>query len=257
MLAKLLRHEARYFTMVASVEQMPHAWYLFGPELPDYRDANHALHLRDDGRGPESVVREVLAYYRSRGLPPVVDVDDEAEAQGMGTVLRRLGVTPVIGDTLLMRYAPSAPPTLPERNVEVREIDRDAEPEAVRLWIEMAVSDTVGSAYEEMWRAAAEREAHFPPCRLFLGYLDGQPAGACDLFTAEGWGRVDSVATHPEFRRRGVASAVVAQAVAASLTLGNEVTYLFTEAGGAGEQVYTRLGFAAWGLNVLRRHIGR
>src|SRR5689334_1606174 len=111
-LEKLLAHEARFFTMVASVEQTPHAWFLHGPELPDYHDANHALRLRDDGRGPESIAREVLAYYRSRGLPPVADVDAAAEAQGIGAALRRLGVTPVIGDTLLMRYGTSEPPTL-------------------------------------------------------------------------------------------------------------------------------------------------
>ncbi len=255
-LEKLLDQEARYFAMVATVEKTPHAWYLTGPELPDYRDANHALRLRDDGRGPDAVAREVLAYYRSRGLPPVADVDSVAEAEGIGAALRRLGVTPVIGDYLLMRYAPSEPPCLPERGVEVREVDREAEPEAVRTWIEIVCSDIAGTPNEAMWRAVTEREAQFPPCRLYLGFLDGQPVGACDLFAAEGWGRVESVVTCPEFRRRGVASAVVARAVADSIAMGNDVTYLFTTPGGAGEQVYLRLGFAAWGLNVLRRHIG-
>lgn len=255
-LEQLLEHEARYFTMVAALEKTPCAWFLHGPELPTYRDANHALHLRDDGRGPEAVVQEIIATYRGRGLPVVADVDAIAEAQGIGMALRRQGVMPVIGDTLLMRYLPSEPPAPRPNNVEIRVVPNETGLGEAREWIETAVSDEEpGTEEEAMWRGVSEREARFTDCRLYLGLIDGQPAGACDLFAAGGWGRVETVVTRPEFRRRGVASALVTRAVADSLAMGNSVTYLYTDLGGAGEQVYTRLGFTAWGVNFQHRHL--
>lgn len=256
-LETLLAHEARYFQMVATVEKTPFAWFLYGPELPDYRDANHALRLRDDGRGPDAIAREVVAYYRSRGLAVTADVDAVAEAQGIGAALRRLGVMSLIGDTRLMRYPSAEAPVPKPAEVEIRVVPNATETPDVRAWIETVLCDDIGTPRESLWRGVTEREARVPECTLYLGLVNGEPAGACDLFSADGWGRIESVTTRPEFRRRGVASALVARAVADSLQRGNTETYLFTEAGGAGEQVYTRLGFASWGVNVLHRHLLR
>jgi GNAT superfamily N-acetyltransferase len=256
-LEQLIAHEVRYFTMVSTLEKTPCAWFLIGSEVTDYHDANRALHLRDDGRGPEAVAREVVSYFRARGLIPVADVDPEAEAQGIGAALRWLGITPVLEDRLLMRYPHNTPPLLPERGVEVRRIPNETGAGESVVWIETALADDADTEAADLWRTVLEHEARQASCRLYLGLLDGQPAGACDLFSAEGWGRIDSVATYPRFRRRGVASALVARSIADSLALGNAVTYLFTEGGGSAEQVYARLGFEPWGVNVLRRHIGR
>lgn len=255
-LEKLLAHEARYLTMAAALEKTPCAWFLYGPLLPAYRDANHAFRLRDDGRGPDAVAQEVVTYYRARGLPPIADVDAVAEAQSLGAALRRLGVAPVRGDWLLMRYARDEPPAVPPNAVEVRAVPNETGAGETRDWIEIAQGNPEDE-HAALWRAVVAQEARFRECRLYLGLLDGQPAGTCDLFAAEGWGRIESVMTRPEFRRRGVASALVARAVADSLQNGHTETYLFTEPDSDAERLYTRLGFARWQINVMRRHIGR
>ncbi|HZT42184.1 MAG TPA: GNAT family N-acetyltransferase [Chthonomonadaceae bacterium] len=256
-LETLIDHEARYFDIVAQRQETCCAVFLSNPALPDYHDANRALRLRDDGRGPEAAAREVIAFFRARSLPVVADVDAVTEAQGIGPALRRLGVTPVIGTNLLLRYPHAEPPHVPSGPTEVRLVPNEPETEEARLWIETQVSDLAGDPEEAMWRAVAEHEARSQDCRLYLGLLEGRPAGACELFAAEGWGRIDSVVTRSEYRRRGVASALVARAVADSLQRGHTVTYLFAEAGGAGEAVYARLGFTLWERDPLRRHIGR
>jgi predicted GNAT family acetyltransferase len=254
-LEKLAAHEAEYFTFGAAWTRTPCAWFLDSDQLPDYRDCNHALHLRDDGRGAEAVAREVAAHYRARGTPIAADVDEVAERQGIGAALRRLGITPVIGRRRLMRYPSHAPPWLPERGITIEIAPNDLHAAATREWVETVVSDEEDEEDRRRWRAVTELEARFSSCRLYLARIDGRMAGACDLFAAQGWGRIDSVVTRPDQRRRGVASALAARAVADSLALGHEVTYLFTDAGGAGEQVYTRLGFEIWATDVYRRHI--
>lgn len=250
----LIEHEVGYLRMSAQCVRTPCAWFLHGPEIPEYRDANHAVRLRDDGRGPDAVAREVIAYFRSRGLTPVADIDVVAEAQGIGFALRRLGVMPSISDYLLMRYDASDAPIVPDREISVERTPNETGQGEASEWIETAQSQNVGGEDASIWLQVAEREARSLDCMLYLARRDGVAAGAGDLYSAAGWGRVDSVVTRPEFRRRGVASALVAEIVRTSLTIGNTVTYLYTEAGGAGEQVYRKLGFVPWGVNVLRRH---
>jgi GNAT superfamily N-acetyltransferase len=253
-LEKLIAHEADYFTMAAALEKTQCAWFLHGPELAAYRDANHALRLRDDGRGPDCVARQVITYYRARGLSVTADVDNVAEDQGIGAALRRLGITPVIGEMVCMCLGGLDPPAVAPHSVEVRLVRNETGRGEARDWIETAMSDSIGEGDEAMWRLVADREARMTGCRLYLALWDGAPAAACDLFSADGWGRIDSVVTRPEFRRRGIASALVAYVAGESLGMGNIATYLFTEAGGAGERVYTRLGFRTEGINVFRRH---
>ena len=125
----------------------------------------------------------------------------------------------------------------------------------IQEWIHLAGSDEDTEDETRFWESVAAREAASPDCRLYLARVENQPAGACQLFSHAGWGLIDSVITHPQFRRRGIASRLVAQAVQDSRHLGNVVTYLYTEQGSAGEQVYRRLGFEVWGVDTLRRHI--
>ena len=258
-LENLIAHEAAYFRFAAEIEKTPFGWFLTGADLPDYRDANRAMRLRDDGRGAEAVAQAVISYYRSHGLPPVADIDEVAEAQGIGAALRRRGVTPAIGATLLMRYAPSeqnaeaiSPTPNTQHLIPITVIPNETGAGEAAAWIETAI-ESFGEG-DAFWNGVLEREARYLPCRLYLAEWDGQNAGACDLFESDGWARIDNVGTRPEFRRRGVASALVYRAIADSQANGNRLLYLFTEAGGDGERLYRKLGFVPWKLNPLRQH---
>lgn len=252
-LEKLIEHEAAYLGLASAAEKTACAWYIHRPEVPEWQDANRALRLRDDGRGPDIAACEIVETMRGRGMRPTADVDSIAEAQGLGIALRRLGLMPVTKSWLLMRHAVDAALALPERGIEVRSVARESE--EAQEWVEVVMSDEDEPETAATWRAVAEMEANYPPCRLVLAYMDGRAVGACDLFSQDGWGRIDSVVVRPEVRRRGVALAMVARAVTESKSLGNDVTYLTTEGGGAGEQVYLRLGFETWGVNVMHRHL--
>ena len=250
----LIEHEILYAGMIARCERTDHAVFLYAPELPDFHDANRAVRLRADGGNPEAVAREVVSYYRSRGAIPIADVDPIAEEHGVGTALRQMGIMPMTGERLLMRYGLTEPPLSPRGQVDVLIVPNETGKGEAAVWLETAVADDIGRPDESLWRAVAEREARYSLCRLYLGLLDSRPAGTCDLFEAGGWGRIDSVVTRPEHRRRGVASALVARATADSVTSGNNRTYLFTEAGGAAERLYRSLGFVGWNRNPFRRH---
>lgn len=162
---------------------------------------------------------------------------------------------PVMGRRALMRLQGAGKLTPRDSSqTQVIPIANETGNGEAALWIEMVCSDSEDDQ-TGLWRRVAECEASCRECRLLLALWNGRPAGACDLFFADNWARIDSVVTHPSFRRRGVASTLVTAAVRASLALGAEVTYLFTEAAGPAFQLYTGLGFSLWDTETFRRHI--
>lgn len=252
-LEQLNAHEAHYFTFAGEITQTPYAWFLRGDSLRDYRDANHALHLRDDGRGAETVAISVIEYYQALGRRVVADVDAVAEQQGIGVELRKRGIIPVAGTMLLMEHPVQTALEVNPQGVQV-ELLAKSDPR-LETWVRLYAED---SEPEElaMWEGVGRREALAEFTHLYLGTYEGEAVGICTLASMLGWGRIDSVYTQPHARRKGIASAMVAQAVNDSLRFGNSYTYLYTEQGGAGEQVYQHLGFQAVARNPLRRHLG-
>ncbi|MFD7907152.1 GNAT family N-acetyltransferase [Kitasatospora sp. NPDC059747] len=91
--------------------------------------------------------------------------------------------------------------------------------------------------------AVPERMLHDSGCRVWLGRLDGTPAGACLTYDDGRATGVYWLATLPFARGRGVARAVLETALAAARP-DRPVTLVATA---VGEPLYRRLGFADQG----------
>lgn len=91
--------------------------------------------------------------------------------------------------------------------------------------------------------AVPERLVRDPGCRVWLGRLDGIPAGACLTYDDGRATGVYWLATLPPARGRGVARAVMEAALAAARP-DRPATLVATA---AGEPLYRRLGFADQG----------
>ncbi len=107
------------------------------------------------------------------------------------------------------------------------------------------------------WGWIFESEHDFPPdvftgserefvrYRIYVERIDGRIASTCNLIWSDSDPRVaglGEVATHPEFRRRGLAGDVCAQALEDFRGAGGEAVYLGTNNPGA-LRVYHRLGW--------------
>ena len=82
-----------------------------------------------------------------------------------------------------------------------------------------------------------------PKILLYLAHRQGKPAGTALLYSRNGMGYIDAVGTLAEHRGCGVASVLVARAVADSKALGNRWTTLEVECESPAERIYRRLGF--------------
>jgi len=81
--------------------------------------------------------------------------------------------------------------------------------------------------------------------RNFLGYIDGKPAGTSLLFSLIKTGAIFNVGTIEEYRKRGVATTLIAHAVLESIKQGNDLHTLQVAKGGNVEKLYKEVGFEA------------
>lgn len=86
--------------------------------------------------------------------------------------------------------------------------------------------------------------------RFFAVVTDGVVASYGDLYIDGNIAQIEDVATVPEQRGRGYASAVVLRAVAEARAAGAELVFLVADAEGWPKDLYRRLGFDEIGANV-------
>jgi GNAT superfamily N-acetyltransferase len=92
-----------------------------------------------------------------------------------------------------------------------------------------------------------DREVMIPAgLRLFAASVNGELAGLANLLSLDGVGYVDNVVTFPEFRRRGVATALIMRLVDESLGGGDRAIHLLADEGQPPQRLYERLGFRVW-----------
>ena len=151
-LEQLCEHEAAYYAFSSALEVAECCWYLSCPDLPESRDVNRALRLRDDGRGPEAVAQHAALHFRVAGTRASIEIDAVSEAQGIGFAVRRLGITPVIQSRLLMRMTRSATASDSPESVQVVEIDRHADRSLLDKWVETNLHDIETYERAQMWR---------------------------------------------------------------------------------------------------------
>lgn len=218
---------------------------------PRVYEANHASVLR---RAPDLTVAdiraELLSALEQTGAThehvEFMDSDDESPA------LRNLLASPGEHDPDVVMVCEGnglpipkiATPTRGEVNVQ-----EVLKPDETYWELVRAVPNQYGDPLPDdvLDQMLARVRDLFVPAgqRFFLGTVGGTNAGVASVLTLDGVAYVDNVATWPQFRGRGVASATVSTAVHESLRSGAEVVFLLAEEGGAAQRLYERLGFRA------------
>ncbi len=86
---------------------------------------------------------------------------------------------------------------------------------------------------------------------FYVGYVDGQPAGVCQLLSDSSAAGVYAVTTAAKFRGKGVGSTLVARAIADARRAHCDVVFVNTVSDSAEEQMYAHLGFERMFESVL------
>src|SRR5688500_4444437 len=90
-LGRILAHDAAYWTTISTVEQRD-GWNLYhNAEFRPRVDPNHAGDFRAPEGSGEAIVREIVEFYRQRGLVPVAYLDALATPRDLPEHLLRAG----------------------------------------------------------------------------------------------------------------------------------------------------------------------
>ena len=96
----------------------------------------------------------------------------------------------------------------------------------------------VGQRAGERWR---EQERGW--CRYFAAFLEGEQVGGCYASLYEDIPTLMGVYTLPEYRGRGIATTLLASAIADIIRPDNPVVCLYVEHGNPAERLYRQLNF--------------
>jgi ribosomal protein S18 acetylase RimI-like enzyme len=123
-------------------------------------------------------------------------------------------------------------------------IERVDNSEALRHWCEISaagfgMSSEGAAAWFDIYTSL--NFVTHQPLRHYVGYFDGVPVATSTLYLSSGVAGIYSVATLPEYRRRGIAAATTSLPLVEAKQLGYRAAVLSASA--MGVKIYESLGF--------------
>jgi len=212
---------------------------------------NVVLRCRLDPGEADSAIDKALQYYRSRRIPMLWHVGMLTEPKDVGMRLAARGF-PHDYDLTAMAIDLDSKDT-PSGDPGFVSVERVADGKGSDQWIECLTSSWESPREVGAWmrgnacfNMAIELEKRVSlPRRMYLGALEGTPAGACMLVWRDGVAGLQAVGTVPDARRKGVGRAVVEAALDDARMMG--FGYVVVLSTIEGLKLYERCGFRAFG----------
>lgn len=220
------------------------ATFVRNRSVPAIRDSNHVANVR--ARTPEQIDRLLARVEREyAGVPHGrfdLDLDTPPEFEA------RLALEGYRGDEALVML-----------------LEGELIGEATACDIRAVETETDWAVYAALhaidWRDYTERlgrpaqpdvgeammrcrRAKAPPVRWWLAWADGEPRAYFSSWEGtEGVGQVEDLFTHPEFRHRGLATALIHHCVADSRAHGAGPVVIVADPTDTPKELYARMGF--------------
>ncbi|MER6988282.1 GNAT family N-acetyltransferase [Saccharopolyspora hirsuta] len=215
-------------TWPASTVERVDGWLLRHCDLLARKRSNSAL-PPEEGWSPAGVER-VEQFYAARGAAAVVQVSPLERHADLDAALAERGYRSVSPTEVMFADAGQVVGACPAGEFEVR-----LEPRPRSPWLDAV--EAVGGAPEPSLDRVPE------PARFAIASRDGVPVGVGMFAESAGWCGVYGMATHPGWRRRGVATAVLRAGALWASGLGARL-FLQVEADNPGaRRLYAAAGF--------------
>lgn len=206
------------------------------PRLLGRYDPNHAGIMRLAAHDVDAVLTDVIHFFDALGMASVVYLDHLATPATLAASLAQHGFVAMSdwGIIDLMVHQQALPTPAPHI-VVTSALDAGD----FATWASLSEPDPYSSA--EIMYQLRYQEVSAGDVTGYIAWYTGQPAGRCVTYSHNGITRIESVFVLPQFRRCGVARALVAYAIGASRARG-DVVYLFAYHASHAQTLYTSLG---------------
>ena len=188
--------------------------------------------------GQEDLIAEIDDWYReNRILPRFVIAPGDLTAE-MGRALAQRGFAATDTETVLYGEAPA--PLIPSTGNEIVEVDS---PALMEDFLDALLTGWgIAPEHHEPSKANMRGWLGVPDWRRYLARIDGKPAAAAKLFVKDGVGLFPDAATRPEFRGRGLQTALLRHRAAVAAQAGAELTYSLAAFGSTSHHNMERIG---------------
>lgn len=208
------------------------------------------LEAGQPGADLPGLLREARSWYRSRRLPVIFQVFDNPASEPLHRLLDAEGFTRQSETLVMARPAAQMPLTAAAPAASAVEISAEPSPEWLRVWWQ--VDGRGGDALN----VAQQILAGCPSVYALVRDSDGRAAavGRLALPADSGCGGLYAMATLPEARRCGYATAILEGLLQAGQDRGvTEFWLLVTAANHGAQELYARAGFRAAGRYLYRQ----
>jgi len=222
-----------------TVEDRGNVVLVLNPDLPA-KGFNFACKVDAGDTSKEQVMDYVVDTFRAKGLTPHFQLWSITRPSDFGVDLWQRGFQED-GELDIMVWKKATDAPVPE-GVTVHSVEGDAEmATAVGIVLE-------GFGFPPEWKDVLLSSLTLEPEHIvgqtFLAEIDGELAGVAALVRAgERICGIYSVATRPQFRRRGVATALSLWCIDAFKKTGDEALTLQVNHGSDAQRLYEKLGF--------------
>jgi GNAT superfamily N-acetyltransferase len=199
---------------------------------------NGVYRSRLEGHAADAAIERFTRNLDARGLPGFWWVSPVAQPTNLAGRLLARGFAHA-GDmpAMALELEAMTPVPVPDSIQVVRVTDQAM----LKEWIRITADGSDFPPPVAQMMIERDQSTLFPELRRYLGLLGGQPVAASSIGLTDGLVGVYAVATLPEYRRRGLGTAVSQVPLQEALQLGFKVAVL--QATQAGYPVYQRLGF--------------
>ena len=219
------------------------ATFIRNRRFPEWRDANHAKYVtastpREIDRLLERVEEEFEGFpHRRFDLEP--DTPPDFQARLVLDGYSRM-------EDLIMLLEGELRGTA--KPVDIRPVRADSDWDALAGLVELEwqeYRERTGdrSADASAWLRLGNR-IKSPPVRFWMAYVDGHPGAYFSSWGGvDGIGQVDDLFTHPEYRHRGLATALIHHCVADSRAQGARSVVITADPADTPKFMYAAMGF--------------
>jgi ribosomal protein S18 acetylase RimI-like enzyme len=156
----------------------------------------------------------------------------------MGRALSERGFIATGTETVLYRAAPA--PAIPVTDVDIVGVDS---PALMEDFLDALLNGwSIPSEHHEPAKANMRGWLDVPDWTLYFARIDGRPAAAAKLFVKDGVGYFADAATRPEFRGRGLQTALLRHRAALAAQAGAELIYSQAASGSVSQHNMERIG---------------
>lgn len=205
---------------------------------------NHVALVRSQPDDVTALMRHATDFYTSLGVLPAFQLDRETTPHDLPAALARNGYAKQNEEIWMLMGLAEGAPVPPAPHITIEQLTPSSPETSIQAYIEcFTVSFRVPSHSHRSFGESFRGVLPHPSTLHFLGWIEGQPAGALTLIHDGQVGGVYNVGTFPAMRGQGVATALLHHTVTVARTLGLARLMLQTLHHGPAQPIYERVGF--------------